>query len=698
MAPQPTENRSGIRPLLKLAIENGIEPGVREQLRRGADVNSTDRQGRSLLMLAAAAGHLGICRILVDAGANLDFVDSNGDGAATYAARQGHQGIAAFLRDRATEPAPEINGFSLEEQGGSDAAAIESLSMWEAESPPEMAPPDQRLLPAISALQERLSVFKPLDDSEDWTDVAVDLPLSRAIRLRSVLDVDEREQLHRLYEYAVERGYLNLAWLDTVGSSDDERDPDIRAAFALAVGDDGLLIETETWTWDSFRSDDLESVDANANTHDDVSQFVDDYLARETDPLFLYRREIGKWDLLSREEEVALAKDIASAKEQALSALANWPGGLAILLGLLDGVRAGDVKIEDLFDEEQEPPPDGEEADAAGDKDVHPTAPARQQPAVDVDGLIEKLRRLLASLRKQQTPKKTRAVVTLLSTPPLSERCLNVLREQAGPADRLQQGYIALVAALERGRTAWSEMVERNLRLVTSIATAYGRRGVPLLDLVQEGNFGLARAIGKFDFGRGFKLSTYATWWIRQAITRAIADQSRTIRVPVHMHDRIAQVRRAWDVLENRLGRTPELSEVAAHCGFPEAKVVRALLVDRPVDALDEEDTNGNGAPCVEDQSEGPSELLERSVRKETIDHVLGTLKPREEEIIRLRFGLDPRGEHTLEEIGAMYGLTRERIRQIEAKAMRKLRHRSRSRILRTVCDLDARPAQEPRV
>jgi len=241
---------------------------------------------------------------------------------------------------------------------------------------------------------------------------------------------------------------------------------------------------------------------------------------------------------------------------------------------------------------------------------------------------------------------------------------------------------------IERGEEARQHLIKANTRLVVSIAKRYLGHGVPFLDLIQEGNLGLMKAVEKFDYHRGHRLSTYATWWIRQSITRALAEQGRTIRVPVHMSDRIRKLYRATRELEQELGRQPSPEEIAEEIGLESDKVQwilrasrRPISLERPVG---EEEDNELGNFIEDEKVLAPAEAAYQHLLAETMGDVLGTLSPREARILRLRFGLQDGHSYTLEEVGQKFGLTRERIRQIEGEALRKLRHPRRSRQLKT--------------
>jgi RNA polymerase primary sigma factor len=252
---------------------------------------------------------------------------------------------------------------------------------------------------------------------------------------------------------------------------------------------------------------------------------------------------------------------------------------------------------------------------------------------------------------------------------------------------------------VERGEleaeTAKKQLIEANLRLVVSIAKRYTNRGLQFLDLIQEGNIGLMKAVDKFNYQRGFKFSTYATWWVRQAITRAIADQARTIRIPVHMIETINKLVRLQRLLQQELGREATTEELAVKMELPVGKVRKVLRIAQEPISLEtpvgEEEESHLGDFIIDRRVVSPSEaVINLNLREQTAE-VLKTLSPREEKIIKMRFGLQDGSEHTLEEVGQHFAVTRERIRQIEAKALRKLRHPSRSHRLKAFLDTSVR-------
>ncbi|SUY47419.1 RNA polymerase sigma factor RpoD [Clostridium putrefaciens] len=313
---------------------------------------------------------------------------------------------------------------------------------------------------------------------------------------------------------------------------------------------------------------------------------------------------------------------------------------------------------------------------------------------------IEKIYEVLESLgieingdiQEEATPEETTVDLSVPEGVSIDDPVRMYLKEIGKVPLLTSQEEVDLAMKIEEGNlAAKKKLAEANLRLVVSIAKRYVGRGMMFLDLIQEGNLGLIKAVEKFDYRKGYKFSTYATWWIRQAITRAIADQARTIRIPVHMVETINKLIRVERQLLQELGRSPQPEEIATIMDMPVEKVREIMkIAQEPVSLetpIGEEEDSHLGDFIPDDDALAPAEAAAFTMLKEQLISVLDTLTPREEKVLRLRFGLDDGRARTLEEVGKEFNVTRERIRQIEAKALRKLRHPSRSKKLKDYLD-----------
>jgi len=442
-------------------------------------------------------------------------------------------------------------------------------------------------------------------------------------------------------------------------------------------------------------------------------------LTKGEDPVRLYLKEIGKVPLLTAAQEVQIGRRIEVGQIALRRALVAIPMAVEALLEVGDKLRRGEMPADDVI-----VLPEGGELEAKAIRPVvlafervrrlerkiarlqeslsarrrsaayrksTATAIAVAREAIQdvvaemtlkpalIDDLVAQVRRrwekiseLDRGTRRGHNPGATRELRLLEKRTGLPRKLLGPLLEQIDRSDRTV-------------RQAKRELMEANLRLVVSVAKRYLGSDLSLLDLVQEGNIGLMKAVDRFQYRRGFKFSTYATWWIRQAITRAIADHSRTIRIPVHMVETLNRISRVNRNLVNEIGREPTPEELAQRTGVP-AKKVRLILESsrKPLSLETPIGEDSELGDFLEDKSAGsPNESLLNQDLTTQVERALSMLSPKEKEILRLRFGIGEEGEHTLEEVGKRFEVTRERIRQIEAKALRKLRHPLRGRNLR---------------
>ena len=725
----PTRSHGhSLSPAFRMAVLAGAVTSVRLHLRAGTDLNAVDTQGRSPLLLAVSRGHLDICKLLLEAGADPTTKDNTGNDALAIARSRGDRAIVDLLhRVRILPPEfhdgdyesahgrvhegavngrsyPSMQGiqekitrvtsFVLEDGGkrrhtdgrvSKDGTAskppdddndVLDLSGWQEEAETEAPPDDLSSAAEAAALQETLSRHRPIDTDENWDDVEIDLPeLEHLGRRHSRIGTETRNAVRILVVDALRYGHIDQERvgrvLDEDDDIDDTRRAEIESNLHVVLGELGVVINDEPSANDTIAEITDEDEDEFGDLAAEAIDFLSALQSANADPIVPYAKSLPN-ELLTRDDEGTLGREVEEGMREVLDTIASSPMVVAKLLSDVRSVIAGNTEAKKLFDTVSTE--GGNEAFRSGEAIVG----LRNERVVGVPTTPETSWSLLRTIVElcQRSHVDRAALASRLFDAGLSAEYRAELRHVAEEDCACENAAARIQAGLARVERAKQRFVESNLKLVIWVARKY--RAMTLADRIQEGNIGLIKAVDKFEYRRGFRFSTYATWWIRQSISRAIADFDRIIRLPVHVTESLRKVERAQVVAYARDGREFDVDAIAALAELPADLVIKMLAIPEDPLSMDAPEILDEVLAIVDEGTPSAEEAVLDAQTQKLIQEQVNGLNSREATVIRMRFGIDCE-EHTLEEVGKEFGVTRERIRQIEAKALRKLRHPSRA-------------------
>ena len=672
-----------------MALMLGLGPAVQVHLAKGAAVNARDEKGQTPLILAASRGHTAICAMLLAAGADPRLTDDAGLDALETAIRLARQEAADLLRRQLGEP----------QRSGTFANELD-LSVWQPEIEPDAPAADPTVLANVQVIHAAFSMHVPLDLDEDWSDVEIDLPDLLPRRARRDIDGETRwlAAARDVIAIGLRDGVIAESLIEAPGAIRDPSDYDVPANYAtqlrIVIGDLGIRVNEDAESPDGTAVVDAETEGNFDAVIDEGMRFLRWLMRPGTDPLDPYFKALSRVKPLSREQEGEIARAMEQGMLRALIAMTRSSSALAKIMNVVKAIECGALSWRDAVADDpaygahlaRADEPFDEEEDRSGTAwgDAGATLTAAYLPQVLAERLVI-IRDLCAQAAQTEESTDADAVRSSLGACLLALGLRSeILDEIRAALDRDQPDDAVradVAAGIAEAGAARLRLFHANQKLVLWIARKY--RSLPLADLVQEGSIGLLKAIDRFDYKRGFKFSTYAMWWIRQAIVRAVDDQAQLIRVPVHMATLLRKLHKASEEHEKQFGRRPDAAELSEKLGLDERRISRALAnPEITIQPLDDKGDHEQIIPCealIDDANPDPEEAAAARSLAESIRRQLASLPERERSIVCLRYGIGGGTEHTLEELGRLYKVTRERIRQIEAKAFRRLERRARS-------------------
>jgi RNA polymerase primary sigma factor len=706
----PPSQPKRLSPLFRAAALGGVKAAVLAHIRRGDDVNAIDDKGRTPLILAASRGHTEVCQMLIEAGSNSRVIDREGKDALTVAIDTGRPYLVEMLRqalvaaaatddahlntaprdsltndkanerdrDNATSDSDAPDTMAVEPCVGDNIIDNETLDIsgWEEEVDSQRPENDPSLAEAALSLQQSVSHHVLIDHDEDWSDIEIDLPDFDHWRRPRIRDEEHRSAIRNLIVCGLRDGCLPLKAIQDVTEPDDEADGNVDTTLNLrnVLGDLGIHIDDGVWAPISEHADEANVYDADEDIADEAVQYHEILSSGNSTPFVMYTNELSAFGRLTREDEEELGRQMDEGFTQILINISRSVSALREIVRVGRSVVNGGVSPDSMIITAAE---SGEEVDESNDDNVIIiNRPESNYVVLNLSAQLDEVQAHIDNLiAGGATCSSSKDISAKIGEIGMSRAFIERLLSVVAAAPHEIDIYQAMSLGLRKIQHARQKLTECNLALVVWHARKYNFGGLPLDDLVQEGNIGLMKAAERFDYRRGAKFSSFATWWILQGIKRAVGDKGRTIRVPTNLLNTVFKVHRLQATVSPITGQPITPDQIADSLSIPSNTVNRILQIPNEPISVDSNTVDGYpiSETVVDEMVQNPEESVAYSRIRVVIEKALLGLKPIQSEVIRMRFGINMDSEYTLEEIGQRYGVTRERIRQIEAKSIKRL-------------------------
>lgn len=667
--------------LLKMSLIYGIVEAVEQFLEKGMDVNICDEKGRTPIFFASSNGHQDLCFYLLKKGADPNKTDINGKSAISIAIQKEFQEIVSLLQLYSSNQHFANSEKLSNVNSNEEKSSVQDSSFWEEEEVTVTPENDQHCFAVVQSLQKNISIHSAVDTDVDWSDVLIELPEIMTSSRNILMDSEdvwlpEVKRLVRAGLYDFKVSFKQVEKIIPRDEFGEEIDPQFKQKLYAFLEDLGINVE------ENFNP---EFSDQNNEEYYEIDlaetfEYFRNIVLLKWDAQTDYLKNLGTVEVLTPQEEHKLCRIIESGAKTVIDSLIRNESAANALSITLVKLINGDIPHAEILKELEDSADSNHIEDLFEDQ-----AETDEEIATDISFSIpfemhNRITKIIDTINLRGEDRKE--LVDDIYRLNLKDSYLTSLRRY------IEQDTLALDmfnVGSEEIKKARMKLVLANLKLVPWIASKYRYSNFDLIDLLQEGTIGLMKASERFDHRRGAKFSTYAIWWIRQTISRAIIAGSRMIRIPVHIYDHWGKVKRLIELSDIATGQIPSTEKIAIELSISPKKVDKILKI--PEEPIKFDDMVEEGYGCLfqlpDLDSDGPEERAIKIDMRNTVRKFLDNIPPREAEIIRMRFGLEGFDEHTLEAIGEKYALTRERIRQLESKAFVRLQHPSRAKILK---------------